>query len=137
MVERGLIDHATEVITYTGRREFTEAGELCFPEGACFVRRQSGNGLAAKSAAVPPHFVGPIRHTANAVDDVPPPYWDGNRHVLYHCGCVVKRFKTPAPNQQRILAAFQEEDWPSGIDDPLPPAREIDVKRRLNESLKI
>jgi hypothetical protein len=33
IVERGLIDHVTEVITCTGRRDVKETGELCF--GAC------------------------------------------------------------------------------------------------------
>lgn len=50
-------------------------------------------------------------------------------------GVVVKQFKVPAPNQELILAAFQEEGWPVHIDDPLPPRAEQDTKRRLHETI--
>ena len=35
-----------------------------------------------------------------------------------------------------ILAAFEEEGWPSRIDDPLPPQPEQDSKRRLSDTIK-
>lgn len=38
-------------------------------------------------------------------------------------------------NQRCILAAFQEEDWPERIDDPLPGHRGIDPKRRLIDTI--
>ena len=48
---------------------------------------------------------------------------------------VVKQFKVPALNQERILAAFEEEGWPVHIDDPLPPHPEQDPKRRLHDTI--
>jgi hypothetical protein len=42
----------------------------------------------------------------------------------------------PSPNQEVVLHAFQEEDWPRRIDDPIPPSPEQDRKRRLNETIK-
>jgi hypothetical protein len=48
---------------------------------------------------------------------------------------VVKQFKVPAANQERVLAAFQEEGWPRRIDDPLPPSPDLDPKRRLHETI--
>jgi hypothetical protein len=48
---------------------------------------------------------------------------------------VVKQFKVPAANQERILAAFEEDGWPIRIDDPLPPAVEQDPKRRLHDTI--
>ena len=38
---------------------------------------------------------------------------------------IVKRYRVPAPNQELILAAFEEEGWPQLIDDPLPPQDEL------------
>jgi hypothetical protein len=63
------------------------------------------------------------------------PVWDADLNRLTLGDVVVKEYRTPAPNQQRILAAFQEEDWPVRIDDPLPPHPEQDPKRRLHETI--
>jgi hypothetical protein len=51
-------------------------------------------------------------------------------------GKLVKRFRVPSPNQERILAAFEEEGWPPRIDDPLPPHPEQEPKRRLRDTIK-
>ena len=48
---------------------------------------------------------------------------------------LVKRFKVPAPNQEMILAAFEEESWPVRIDDPLPVHPCLAAKRRLHETI--
>ncbi len=48
---------------------------------------------------------------------------------------VVKQYKVPAPNQERVLAAFEEEGWPVHIDDPLPPSNDQDPKRRLHDTI--
>ena len=50
-------------------------------------------------------------------------------------GVIVKQFKVPAPNQEVILAAFEEESWPVRIDDPLPVHPCIAAKRRLHETI--
>jgi hypothetical protein len=41
----------------------------------------------------------------------------------------------PAANQERVLAAFEEEGWPVHIDDPLPPSPDQDSKRRLHDTI--
>jgi hypothetical protein len=66
---------------------------------------------------------------------MPRPHWDRSRYELRFGDSIVKRFRLPAPNQKRILAAFEEEHWPPRIDDPLPPHPEIDSKRRLHHTL--
>jgi hypothetical protein len=43
---------------------------------------------------------------------------------------------TISPNQERIIAAFEEEGWPRRIDDPLPPHPEQDPKHRLRDTIK-
>jgi hypothetical protein len=65
------------------------------------------------------------------------PRWDSARCELRFDGEVCKRFKQPAKNQKAILSAFEEEHWPSRIEDPLPPlSRESDPKKRLNDTIR-
>ena len=66
----------------------------------------------------------------------PLPCWDGERRELCFAGQVVKRFKVPAPNQEAVLAALQEEGWPAAVDDPLPPAGDQDPKYRLRQTIR-
>ena len=63
------------------------------------------------------------------------PYWDQATRMLWFGSSVIKRFKLPAPNQERILAAPQEEGWPMCIDDPLSPTAGVDSKRRLHDTV--
>ncbi len=64
------------------------------------------------------------------------PTWDSERRELRINGIIVKRFKWTAVNQEAVLAAFDEEGWPSRIDDPLRPHPEHDSKRRLSDTIK-
>jgi hypothetical protein len=63
------------------------------------------------------------------------PVWNAELNRLTFGDLIVKEYRTPAPNQQCILAVFEEEGWPPRIDDPLPPAPEMDPKRRLHETI--
>jgi hypothetical protein len=49
---------------------------------------------------------------------------------------VVKEYRVPCPNQEAVLAAFEEEGWPHRIDDPLSPQGEIEPKSRLHDTIK-
>jgi len=64
------------------------------------------------------------------------PLWNHDRRVLCVGDVVVKRFRVPSPNQETILAAFQEEAWPTAIDDPLPCPAGRDSKRRLRSTVQ-
>ena len=64
------------------------------------------------------------------------PLWDPLHRELRYAGQVIKRYRVPAPNQELILTAFQEEGWPEFLDDPLPPKDEIDPKHRLQATIK-
>lgn len=64
------------------------------------------------------------------------PEWDPERRELRVGDVVVKRFRQPAPNQELILTAFDEDGWPSRIDDPLPPDSRHDPKERLHDVIK-
>lgn len=39
-------------------------------------------------------------------------------------------------SEQAILAAFEDEAWPSRIDDPLPPKHGMDPQERLHQTIK-
>jgi hypothetical protein len=64
------------------------------------------------------------------------PEWDPNHRELLFRGQLVKRFRVPAPNQELILAAFEEEGWPQFIDDPLIPEADQEPKKRLLATIK-
>jgi hypothetical protein len=64
------------------------------------------------------------------------PHWDEQRRQLMYDGVVVKEFRHPAGNQELILAVFEEEGWPPRIDDPLPPADEMDPTTRVRDTIR-
>lgn len=63
------------------------------------------------------------------------PCWNAARRELVWGARLVKRFRVPAPNQERILCAFEEEAWPARIDDPLPLSKDIDPHTRLHDAI--
>src|SRR5262249_38260365 len=65
----------------------------------------------------------------------PTPSWDRDRRELRLAGALVKRVKAPAPNQEAILAAVEEEGWPPRIDDPISPQLGQDPKHRLHDTI--
>src|SRR5262249_15082674 len=64
------------------------------------------------------------------------PRYDAMLHELYLGAELVKRFTRPAKSQELILAAFQEDDWPPAIDDPLPAQFNQDPKRHLHYTIR-
>lgn len=63
------------------------------------------------------------------------PHWDATSRTLWFGATLIKEFKVPAKNQELVLAAFEEQNWPQCIDDPLPPAPGIEPKRRLHDTI--
>jgi hypothetical protein len=49
---------------------------------------------------------------------------------------MVKRFRQPAKNQESILAALQEENWPLHLDDPMTGGDKVDPVERLRDTIK-
>jgi hypothetical protein len=64
------------------------------------------------------------------------PTWNSAKRELMFMGQVIKRFKWPAPNQELVVKAFQEEGWPDLICDPLPPHDHVNPKTRLHDTIK-
>ena len=138
LVCKGMVDHAEEVtLAGQNRRIFQRTGELTFTESTCFVLIQTDFDDSPDLLLEEPK----TRFAISARDRIADfefclPGWDVDRHELCFGGCLVKRFKHKSRNQETILAAFQEEGWPSAIPDPLPQNGDTDPKRRLNDTIK-
>ena len=66
----------------------------------------------------------------------PQPVWDRARRELRLGNKLIKRFKWPAENQERVLDAFEDNGWPTHIGDPLEAHDSICPKRRLHDTIK-
>lgn len=145
LVCKGYVMHAREV-TMVGESSRTfrpaRSAGLKFSRRTCFVLTDPGYQFASGLIACPsigsptpaeePNLNGSDRKTVAAA---PYPKWDRDRQELRLGKVVIKQFKVPAANQERVLAAFEEEGWPVRIDDPLPPAGDQDPKRRLHDTI--
>ena len=148
LVCKGYVQHAGEV-TVLGDdcRSFRRLGRLNFCRKTCFVLTEQGSAMLDRTgtagviatvitAAVrrPPGRLDPDGR-ADGVAARVCPEWDADRQELWLSGRIVKQFKVPAPNQEMVLAAFQEEGWPNRIDDPIPPHPDQDPKHRLHDTI--
>ncbi len=137
---KGSLKHAREVPSVNGdQRRFVFGDSLRFCDRSCFQLTEQGVELAGSLfAGGLPNSLMPfdgIRSEPAGASGIKP-VWDGERHQFFVCDQLVKEFKVPSPNQETILTAFQEEDWPIRIDDPLPPSLHADCKRRLHDTIK-
>ncbi len=132
LVRRQYVEHLVEVLSREARqRKFRKTSSLAFSGKSCFVLTASGLEFAASRVI-------PVRPTIRAmtmpaVERVP--RWDAKSRELWLGDVLVRRFRTKAINQERVLAAFQEERWPVQIDDPLPPHAETERERRLHDAI--
>jgi len=140
LVLNGYVDQADDATTFRGSaRRFRPSLNVAFTGETCFVLSAAGAVLAADlmgEAAFPsPDSLVEPTSSSLAVSIDTHPKWDDKIRTLWLGPDVVKRYRRPAGNQEIILSVFEEEGWPPSIDDPLPPAHEIDPKRRLNVAL--
>lgn len=132
LIGKGYCDHAYEKDQQNNsKRSFESLGGFSITDRSCFVLTDRGLSVSCVIVALCDE-VGEV-HT---IDDEPRPTWDDQRHELRVGSVVIKQFKWRASNQETILTAFEEEEWPPRIDDPLPQDPEIDPKRRLNDAIK-
>ncbi|MBX3439127.1 MAG: hypothetical protein KF861_16680 [Planctomycetaceae bacterium] len=133
---KGFLEHAREIPTDDiERRQFSATESLSFYNDSCFQLTEMGLHLASQllDNALEKSEGGTFG--AGVGQDLKP-RWDGERHQFFVRDQLVKEFKVPSPNQETILAAFQEENWPARIDDPLAPTSPADSKRRLHDTIK-
>jgi hypothetical protein len=127
---RGLLEHAAENTEHGAcRRTFRPLNALVLPEQTCFV-------LTVKGRAETSGFAALIAAEELATSKARAPRWEGGDRRLWWGNSLVKEFRVPAANQERVLAALQEEGWPTRIDDPLPPEPNVDPKSRLHDTIK-
>lgn len=133
MIRKGWIQHGGG--SGIGRQSHPHArpDDSSIRPDSCFILGQ--NGIDALT-----HVLAGHEHVAadppSGVPATVKPRWDAERHELTFVGQIVKQFRWPAANQETILMAFEEESWPSRIDDPLPQVSDVDPKRRLSDSIK-
>ena len=114
----------------------TSAGVIAAGGEAPVEVRHEQVSMVADSADRSPHWTGSFPELIAAASiSEPKPTWDRDRQQLRLGKVIVKQFKVPAANQEAVLAAFQEEDWPVRIDDPLSPKPDQDPKCRLHDTI--
>jgi hypothetical protein len=142
LIARGLVEHAQEITScHDDRRRFTSGSTQTFTSGTCFVLTGEGLRIARQSTGAAPAVLSvprvPLRCPAlpELRENLPEPRWDMQRRELRLGRELVKAYKVPAPNQEIILAAFEEEHWPPRIDDPLPVKGRSQPQRRLHDAI--
>jgi hypothetical protein len=119
--------------------------------GSAFALHPTSSTTPVAMPAAPSlrHIVLPPRAVESRNDEIPSPlspvpsslipsvkpHYNADLRELWYAGHLIKRYRTPAKNQELILLAFEEESWPQRIDDPLPPAQGIDPKLRLRDTI--
>ncbi len=153
LICKGYLEHGRETtVPQEEGRTFRRSKGLAFGRRTCCVLTETGvefaqavlsqtrgNLAAAAASDMDSESVRPEVSDGNGsmhrVVEKLVPRWDRQRQELRVGPYLVKQFKVPAANQERILAAFEEDGWPVKIDDPLPPHPEQDPKRRLHDTI--
>ena len=150
LLAKELVLQAKEVpTTKLGTRAFVRANSQAFTGDTCFVlsnsvaREVASNSISGSCTKLLRCINSAGRTNESngnsyrrAAPDCKSPEWNLALRELSYGGVLVKRFKTPAPNQVRIIKAFHEEGWPPRIDDPLPPVSDQDSRRRLIDAIR-
>jgi hypothetical protein len=147
---KGYIEQAEEIGNPKAKsRSLQKVDTLCVLQNGCFALTNLGIQTALEWKCDEPYRVGGTLHLTQ-VNSFEPyqdqngrsemrsviPKWDADNRMVTYAGVVVKQFKLPSPNQVAILAAFEEEGWPTRIDDPLPPRSDVDPKQRLHDTIR-
>lgn len=128
----GYLEHAQERISCDDdQRIFQPLHTLILPKQTCFVLTEKGWAATLDHDAEKngEEIAGPEFPAGS-------PHWDVDSRQLWWHDYLIKAFHRPAANQELILAALEEEGWPTRIDDPLPHVPNIDPKVRLHDTIK-
>jgi hypothetical protein len=154
LVKKGYIEHACEVTRPSdATRRFERRQNLAFTAGSCFLLADTAPssteemGMLASPNANSPRAANPDSKPAPFPPSVVPqavavpksahlPRWDTDDRTLYVGDLIVKEYRVRSPNQEAVLSAFQEEQWPHYIDDPLSPVPDQSPKQRLRDTVK-
>lgn len=87
------------------------------------------HGAEQHGATTTPQPDAPQHETVNT------PHWDAFARELWFRGLLVTRFDRGAPDQELILASFEELNWMTRIPDPLSPRHGSDHRHRLRSAI--
>jgi hypothetical protein len=133
LIAHGVVGHAVERLRGSdGPRSFRSLPDLCLVARSCFVLTDEGARVLALWFPTTLFIESPM---ASNPDSSSRPSWNGRSRELTWQGQLVKRFRVVAPNQQLILEAFEEDGWPTRIDDPLD-GRCDDPRQRLHDAVR-
>jgi hypothetical protein len=91
--------------------------------------------LQLDNEAIGARLGGQLEPPSAATANDAPPQWNAERRELSFRSKIVKTYRQPAKNQEAILDAFQVENWPARIDDPLPFTKDGDARQRLADAV--
>jgi len=135
MVVKEFVEHADETSVHGNEhRSFTPSRGPNFLPTTSVLLTKKGAALAARENVGCPDEI-PAANGKSHPRASLKPQWDAARRELSLGGRMVKQFHVPARNQELILSAFQEDDWPESIGDPLTGEIDIDPKIRLNDAI--
>ena len=131
---RGLIESGLEVTSPSSpQRSFQTCQQLVISKRSCFVLTDAGEELLANgrppcSSRLVDRDWPSIAEPAEDSLHVALPQWDRDRLELRWGAMVLRQFKLPSADEERVLAAFEERGWPHRVSSPLPEDAE---RRRL------
>jgi hypothetical protein len=148
LMAKRYVEHAHELTSPTDTaRTFGPIGISCIADNSCFVLTSTGFEFATALHAerhealpllMPTALI--MNHLSNGgIANSRPavlPRWDCDLREIRYDGQLVKQFKLPSPNQEAILMTFEEEKWPTRVDDPLPRTANCDPKQRLHDTIR-
>ena len=142
LMSKGFVEHGVEYAPLDNERRFIRKVKwLKFEEASCFVLSQAGADIArstcpesAERELLRPSTGQNGKKESEATTPAKP-HWNAAHRRLTIGKALVKTFFHPAPNQELALTAFEEDDWPERIDDPLPPSSECNTKCRHHDTI--
>jgi hypothetical protein len=138
LMAKGYVLQALErVRPHEKRRSFRQHANLALTPRSSFLLTDAGAiFLDHWRPSPPPTAVLDAPSDSAPTCSLAVPHWDNALRKLWYRNTLVKWFRVPAESQETILAAFQEENWPPRIDDPLGYVHGQDPHERLHEAVK-
>lgn len=137
LICKGYVEHFMDMTLPGAHGRVTQlVDSLQFSARSCFALTSAGIAFAERLRTRSPlggREPDPVPEP-NSLDAGVPRWLPETRQLCIE-GVMIKEFRVPAPNQELILAAFEEEHWTPQIDDPLPPCIGVDCRMRLNKTV--
>lgn len=139
--ERVDLSHSEIVQPIPGHRTFRPIHTMAETDGLCFVLTEIGIRLAREIISVLPEYSCDVFSSGTSgekpnLEAAQKPTWIAAVRELRVGQTLLKLFRSKAPTQEIVLAAFEEDGWPRRIDDPLAPKPLTESKHRLRATIQ-